>query len=173
MKRTGLIPTLGACALLALGTPAQAQDSLPSPKEFIAQASATGTAKLEAAKAALRTSRSEDVRDFAQQVIDDHGKADSDLKSLARDKRLPEPEAAAAMEAEVPTSNLQEGREDGFDATYAREQVAVSEQAVDLFAVTADQEPDPDIQGFARNNLPVLKRHLQMARELEKAHPTE
>jgi putative membrane protein len=169
MKRHGLSLALGLCALLSLGSAAAAQDQPPSPQAFVAQASAASVAKVEAAKLALQKSESEDVQSFAQQVIDDHTKAASDLKALARDKNLQAYDEAAPVKASK--NQLLELRQDSFDAAYARNQVKTNEEAVAFFS-RAVETGDPDVQDFARNTLPVLQRHLEMARELEKAHPS-
>ncbi|MCY1261385.1 hypothetical protein D9M68_506900 [compost metagenome] len=168
MKRHGLSLALGLCALLSLGS-AAAQDQPPSPQAFVAQASAASVAKVEAAKLALQNSESEDVQSFARQVIDDHTKAASDLKALARDKNLQAYDEAAPVKASK--NQLLELRQDSFDAAYARNQVKTNEEAVAFFS-RAVETGDPDVQDFARNTLPVLQRHLEMARELEKAHPS-
>jgi putative membrane protein len=169
MKRHGLSLALGLCTLLCLGTAAAAQDQPPTPQAFVAQASAANVAKVEAAKLALQNSESEDVQAFAQQVIDDHTKATSDLKALARDKNLQVYDQAAPVKAAK--NQLLEVRQDSFDAAYARNQVKTNEEAVAFFS-RAVETGDPDVQDFARNTLPVLQRHLELARELEKAHPS-
>ncbi|MFC5696263.1 DUF4142 domain-containing protein [Pseudomonas sp. GCM10022186] len=168
MKRTALVCTLAACAgFFALASTPYAQEPVSTPQDFIAQAASAGELKFQAAKLALSKSRADDVQAFAQQVIDDHTKAGSDLKSLAREKNL-----LAAEESAVPDSGSQLAAESegSFNAAYASEQVAIGERVVTLFTEAADHSPDADVQDYARNNLPVLKRHLEMARELEKAH---
>jgi putative membrane protein len=138
-----------------------------TPKEFIAEASAGGQAEVELGKLALQKSQSPDVRAFAQKMVDDHGKANAELATIAKAKGLktsgPNDEQRALME--------ELRRKDGkdFDAAYAAAMSKDHDQDVSMFSAAGTLQ-DAQLAGFARKTLPVLTQHQQMAHQLDGAH---
>ncbi len=57
-------------------------------ENFVDEASAKGIAEIETAKMALDKGTSQDVKQFAQKMIDDHTKANQELAQLAQQKDL-------------------------------------------------------------------------------------
>lgn len=91
MNRAISLPLKGAAwLLLVLALPfANAQDmNKTAPQTFVSEASAAGVAEIEAGKMALEKSTAADVKVFAKQMIDDHGKVNAELRSLAERKKL-------------------------------------------------------------------------------------
>nr|WP_207917933.1 DUF4142 domain-containing protein [Pseudomonas aeruginosa] len=141
------------------------------PQTFVSEASAAGVAEIEAGKMALEKSTAADVKVFAKQMIDDHGKVNAELRSLAERKKLEvEDDASLTDKAKATLLDL---RDASFDPAYANNQVAAHEKAVELFTQAADNLTDPELQAFAKTHLPALKHHLEMARALAKAHPSK
>ena len=161
MNRAISLPLKGAAwLLLVLALPfANAQDmNKTAPQTFVSEASAAGVAEIEAGKMALEKSTAADVKVFAKQMIDDHGKVNAELRSLAERKKLEvEDDASLTDKAKATLLN----------------QVAAHEKAVELFTQAADNLTDPELQAFAKTHLPALKHHLEMARALAKAHPSK
>ena len=88
MNRAISLPLKGAAwLLLVLALPfANAQDmNKTAPQTFVSEASAA-VAEIEAGKMALEKSTAADVKVFAKQMIDDHGKVNAELRSLAERK---------------------------------------------------------------------------------------
>lgn len=84
MNRAISLPLKGAAwLLLVLALPfANAQDmNKTAPQTFVSEASAAGVAEIEAGKMALEKSTAADVKVFAKQMIDDHGKVNAELRS--------------------------------------------------------------------------------------------
>ena len=78
MNRAISLPLKGAAwLLLVLALPfANAQDmNKTAPQTFVSEASAAGVAEIEAGKMALEKSTAADVKVFAKQMIDDHGRS--------------------------------------------------------------------------------------------------
>lgn len=174
MNRAISLPLKGAVwLLLVLALPfANAQDmNKTAPQTFVSEASAAGVAEIEAGKMALEKSTAADVKVFAKQMIDDHGKVNAELRSLAERKKLEvEDDASLTDKAKATLLDL---RDASFDPAYANNQVAAHEKAVELFTQAADNLTDPELQAFAKTHLPALKHHLEMARALAKAHPSK
>lgn len=171
MKTLALLRGSLVCVALLGSTALFADDQADKAQSFASQASAAGLAEIDAAKLALQKSQSADVKTFAQHIIDDHTKANTELKALAEQKHLKLADSPALTDQAK--EKVLDVRAESFDAAYANNQVKAHEKAVKLFGEAADKLSDTDLQQFARVTLPVLKQHLQMARELVQAHPSK
>lgn len=155
--------SLSLAILLAAGAGlAQAADKL-SPAEFVDDASAKGIAEIEAGKLALEKSQSQDIKTFAQSMIDDHTKANEQLKSLAQEKKLKVSTDAELMDKAM----ILQVRDDSFDRSYANNQVVAHEQTIEIFRNEAKTGDDGALKAFAEKTLPKLEHHLQEAKALQ------
>ncbi|MCY1399401.1 hypothetical protein D3C76_640050 [compost metagenome] len=158
-------------ATLLIAAPLWAADASPKSQDFVMSASAASIGEIETAKLALQKSQSTDVKTFAQHIIDDHTKANTELKKLAQDNNLKiSDDPSMGDQAKAKVLNI---RDESFDAAYANNQVNAHEEAVKLFKDAAENADDPEIKQFAQATLPVLQQHLEMAQQLAKAHPSE
>ncbi len=140
-----------------------------STEEFIDEASSKGLAEIETAKIALKKSDSQDVRKFAQMMIDDHTKANRRLKELAQQKGLEVADEADLMnKAKAMVLKLREG--ESFDAAYANNQIVAHEQTILLFRTYIQEGEDQEVKAFAQETLPTLEMHLRDAQALAAAH---
>ncbi|WAJ35507.1 DUF4142 domain-containing protein [Pseudomonas sp. GOM7] len=154
-----------ALALFAVGS-LQAADQVEAidTEDFVEEASAKGIAEIEAAKLALEKARSEDVKGFAQMMIDDHGRANQQLKELAQRKNLDVSDDAELMN-KAKAMVLKMRDEDSFDKAYMNNQVAAHQETIELFKRGVNVE-DQDIAAFARETLPKLEKHLERAQRI-------
>lgn len=160
---------LRACTLL-LATALMASPVFAiSPRAFVETASEQGLAEIENGKLAVQKSRSADVRQFAQMMIDDHQATNQELAALARQLTM-HPTDNAAMLDRVKKLIL-EYRDGSFDRAYINNQVRAHEQTVELFREQAQDPQTPVLQEFAGKVLPKLEAHLEQARKLQANHP--
>ncbi|MBB4864770.1 putative membrane protein [Pseudomonas nitritireducens] len=171
MKTTTLLHGAIVSAALLLSGPLLAADPHSQAQNFVSQASAAGMAEIDAAKLALKKSQSNDVKAFAQHIIDDHTKAGEELKVIAQQQKLELADSPAMVDQAK--AKVLDVRDDSFDAAYANNQVGAHEDAVKLFTDAANNSADTRIKAFAQQTLPVLQQHLEMAQELVKAHPSK
>ncbi len=101
-------------------------------------------------------------------MIDDHTKVNDELKSLATNKGVElSTEPSMAQQAELKALGF---LDDGFDKSYVdRMAVAAHESTVELFKKAAENAEDVDVKSFAKDKLPALQSHLEMARTLKTA----
>lgn len=124
-------------------------------------------AEIEASRIALDKTRNAQVRGFAQQMIDEHGKALQELQQLGQKKQLSVPGETDFQHRAIATAlRLLSG--DTFDTQYIR-QVGVNDhrRSVDLLMRMQQTAHDPELQALAARLLPVVQRHLAQARELQ------
>ena len=139
-------------------------------ENFVDQASAKGLAEIETAKLALDKSQSEDVRTFAQKMIDDHTQANQKLAELAgQHDDLEISDNATLMDmAKATILKFREG--DNFDKAYANNQVVAHEQTIELFREYIQNGENAELKQFAEQTLPKLEQHLKHAQELASTH---
>lgn len=164
MNRLKMICT-GTMLLMfsALCTSAFADDAV-SAEDFVEEASAKGYAEIETAKLALKKSKNQQIRDFAQTMITDHGLANKELAVIAQKKKLDVADDAELMN-KAKAFILKQRDGESFDEAYANNQVMAHEQTIELFQ-KATRMNDPELKAFAQKTLPKLQNHLEMANQL-------
>ncbi len=124
-----------------------------------------GVAEVELGRLAVERAKSGEVRQFAQQMIEDHSKAGEKLKKLATQKNVklsPEllPQAKQTKEMLTKLSGSD------FDGGYVKAMVEMHVKDVTAFEAVAKNAVDADVKAFAAETVPTLKHHLQMIREM-------
>ena len=122
--------------------------------------------EIESSKVALQNAKSDEVKQFAQQMIDDHTKAGEEMMSAAQKDGITEtPRAMTAKHQAKMTELNASATGDTFDATYIALQTEAHEEAVALFKSYAGK---PGALGeFAGKTLPTLEQHLEHVRKLK------
>jgi putative membrane protein len=146
------------------GTPSTASKSDVS---FIKHAVGDGVAEVRLGKLALDKSSNDGVRKLAQLIVNDHTKANDDLRTLAHGKQVMLPTPASDDEANVAPFKDKDGAK--FDQAWADTVVKDHQKAIAMFTTEKRQAQDPDVRNFTDKRLPVLGKHLQMARALQDA----
>lgn len=170
MKSNSLTLLSAAVLALAMGAGAQAQTPAKlsgQDKSFLKDAAEGGNAEVEGSKVAVAQSSSADVKTFAQEMIDDHGKAGTELKGLAEQKGVKvsdTPSITKKTEIKV----LSERKGSSFDQHYADSiGVKAHQDTIKLFQKEVDKGSDPDVKAWASKTLPALQHHLEMAQSLK------
>jgi putative membrane protein len=135
-----------------------------SPASFVTKAAQDGMTEVALGKLALSKSNSNDVKQFAQRMVQDHGKANAELAGIAKTKGLEVPtQLDAEHQAMVKALSGKSGA--AFDSSYAAHMVSDHTQAIALFQATA-KSTDRDLASFASKTLPTLQEHKRMADSL-------
>jgi putative membrane protein len=162
--RTGLVAVcFAAASSFALANDMDAED-------FVDEASAMGLAEVHNATLALTKATSQDVKDFAQRMLDDHSAANQQLSQVASGKEDLELADEATLMAKAKALILQLRSGESFDQAYANNQVVAHEKSVELYEGAAKGVEDADLKAFASEQLPTLREHLEMARQLAAKH---
>tara|TARA_A100001518_G_C1225728_1_gene74146 strand:- start:3865 stop:4380 length:516 start_codon:yes stop_codon:yes gene_type:complete len=138
-------------------------------ENFVDEASAKGIAEIETAKMALDKGTSEDVKQFAKMMIDDHTKANQELAQLTQAKDLEMSDEATLMDkAKAMILKLRDG--ENFDEAYANNQVVAHEQTIEMYQDYVEGGENADLKQFAQKTLPKLEEHLKQAKDLQAKH---
>jgi putative membrane protein len=164
----------------APGTPAPAgqrdQQSKIDAKEsdaqlFVREAAIGGMAEVELGQLASGKASSADVKQFAERMVADHGKANDELKSLAEKKGLRVPTAVDAKHKQT-MDKLSKLSGPAFDRAYMDEMRKDHKKNVDEFKQQSMKGSDPEIKAWAATKLPTLQEHMQMAERTHSAVAT-
>lgn len=164
-------PKLSALATAVLAAPllAMAADSLShGDASFLKDAEQAGLFEIQAGKIALDKGQDPQVKTFAQQMIDDHTKANQDIETLAGQKGVKLP-TAPSLSQKAKLTTLQHWTQSGFDHHYADDQLSAHKDAVKLATKNSTGAKDADVKGLATKMLPTLQHHQDMAQQLADA----
>lgn len=132
---------------------------------FWMKAAQGGMMEVELGKLALQKSQNAEVKKFAQMMITDHDKANTELKTLAAKKNVTLPaEMSSSQKSTMEDLSKLSGAE--FDKKYVEAMVEDHETDVELFEDNTGNS-DADIKAFATKTLPTLKSHLQMIKDIQ------
>lgn len=113
--------------------------------------------EIESSRLALEKASSPEVKELAQQMIDDHTKAGEKLKGVL--KSDPPKELAPKHADALALLKKAEGAD--FDAAYMSIQHGAHMEAVTVFRTYAAKPDDPALGAFAKETLPTLEMHLE------------
>jgi putative membrane protein len=174
-----ILVSMACCALTGVGSAAQADVVAPpqiqqagkplprSDKAFLKDAQQACMAAMQSSQMALDKSTNEQVRNYAQRVLEEHTEARNRLDALAEAKGVEVPDAPSlAQRARLIILSMRDGS--NFDRHYVGSAaVSEHEDAVDLFHKAATSAQDPDIRAFASDTLPLLEHDLDVAKTLQ------
>lgn len=98
-------------------------------------------------------------------MVDDHSKANDELKQIAQKENRSLP-GEPSPDEQKSAQKLEQMQGAQFDETYAHMMVKDHEQDVALFKQEAQSGKDPQLKEFAQKTLPTLEEHLRMAKQL-------
>ncbi|EJN37902.1 putative outer membrane protein [Pseudomonas sp. GM84] len=139
-----------------------------SSDDFVDAATEAGIAEVVTGNLAQEKSQSADIKQFAQQMVTDHTKANQKLGDIARKLDISVPDEAALTDKVK--KMILEWREESFDKSYVNNQVDAHEKAVELFKKEATSSDKPELKAFASDALPTLQHHLEQAKALQAKH---
>ena len=174
-KRNTTLATAFFAALLALAPAfAQHQDHMDKKgsgqlssqdQKFMMDAAKGGMMEVELGRLATQKASSADVKSFGQRMVDDHSKANTQLKSIATQKGVTLPTTLPAdMKQEMEHLSKLSGAE--FDKMYMSHMLKDHKKDVSEFEKQASKGNDSSVKGFAQQTLPTLREHLTLAQSV-------
>ena len=162
----GTSPDTGANAGASGNSMAQSTLS-ETERNFMRDAAQAGHAELQASQLALTRATDPAVKEFAQQVIDDHTQANAQLQQIAQAKGMTLPTEASSMHrSKLKSLESKEGSR--FDHQYIEDfGIQAHRRTVEQFRKEAQNGQDTDVKSFAQQTLPALEKHLQHAMSMQ------
>jgi len=134
--------------------------------KFMNEAAQSGLMEVQVATLAQQKAQNDEVKKFAQQLLQDHSKANEELKAVAAQKNVELPtEMGPKHQSHV--SKLQNVSDAQFDRQWLKMQVDHHKKDVKEFQRHANRSMDSHVKAFAEKQLPILQQHLQTAQNLQ------
>jgi len=143
--------------------------SVPSAdKAFVEKAAVGGLAEVAMGKMAQEKGSSDQVKQFGSRMVEDHSKANDELKQVASSKGITLPtDLDAKHKSKMEKMQKLSGAQ--FDRAYMDDMVSDHKQDVSDFRKQANSGKDSDVKAFAAKTLPTLEDHLKMAESTDAA----
>jgi predicted outer membrane protein len=143
----------------------QASQAEAGTSEFLAEALEDAMAEVELCQLALQQSANDEVKMFAQRMIDEHSKMGQEIEKLAGRKAadLPKDEKREHKKLMQEMSKLS-GSE--FDGRFIEYNVREHEKDIKVFQHYAGQESDKAVKAMAEQGVHMLEQHLKMAQDI-------
>jgi putative membrane protein len=136
-------------------------------KDFVMKAAQGGMTEVQVGQTAQTKSQSPDVQAFAKKMVDDHSKANDELKQLATTKGLALP-AELDTEHKKAVDELSGKSGKDFDKAYMKAMVSDHEKTVSLLQKEMKDARHADLKNWASKILPTVQEHLRMAKDTQK-----
>ena len=131
-----------------------------------------GMAEVQMGQLAQQNGQSQAVKDFGKRMVDDHSKANDQLKQVATQQGVTLPSDLNSKDkAEYDRMSKLNG--DAFDKAYAKMMVSDHKKDISEFQREASAGSNPDVKGFATQTLPTLQDHLTMAEQMNSSVKSE
>lgn len=125
-------------------------------KKFVKDAALGGMTEVELGKLAAQKASSDQVKQFGQKMVDDHTKANDELKQVASNDKMPIPDSLDSKhQSQIDKLSKLSGPD--FDKAYLKAEIKDHRQDVDEFQDEAQGGSDPNVKQFASKTLPVLQ----------------
>lgn len=134
-------------------------------KGFADSALQDGMLQIALAKEAVAKTSNPKVKAFADRIIQDHTKANQQLKEIAQKAGLQLPDAMSSKEQKK-LQRLSKLSGSKFDGAYIRFAVNSHKKAIKAFENEAKEGTDPGLKTFASQTTPTLQEHLSMAQSV-------
>jgi putative membrane protein len=134
---------------------------------FAMKAAQANMAEVELGKLALQKSTQDEVKKFAQMMIDDHSKALDELKGIAESKKITLP---TTIDAEHKTLSDRLSKTSGaaFDRDYMQAMVDGHKKVAADFRKESQSGSDAELKSWAAKTLPTVEAHFKQAQTVHK-----
>lgn len=138
-------------------------------RQFMVSAAGSGMAEVQLGTLAAHKAAEPAVKQFGETMVRDHTKANDALAEVAMRKGV-------ALPSDIPMAERREHDKlskmsgSDFDREYTRHMVTGHQKVADIFRAASRSAQDPDVRQFARQTLPTIEHHLQMAKALTKGY---
>ena len=164
---------LAVCCVVLCSTPAlakvkAAKAAAMSDQQFVDFAAQTDMVEANLGQLAQSVAASQPVKDYAQMLVTDHTKDFNQLYNVAQEATLTRPVAIDAEQNKTMIDPFQKLKDAAFDRRYIHEMIAGHTKAIAIYKKEAADAQNPALKTYAEETLPVLEKHLDGAKALEK-----
>jgi putative membrane protein len=170
MKRIILaVCCIALCSFTVLAQKKAAEAAAMTDQQFVDFAAQTDMVEANLGQLAQTAASSQPVKDYAQMLVTDHTKDFNQLYDIAHLNNLNRPDAIDAELDKKMIDPFQKLQGAAFDHHYIQGMIAGHTQAIAIYKKEAADAQNPALKAYAEQTLPVLQKHLDGAKDLEKS----
>jgi len=132
---------------------------------FAKEAARGGMMEVELGKMAAERAANTMVKSFGKRMVADHGKANDELKAIARSKNIELPTHLDAKQEEL-KNKLSKLNGNEFDKAYVDAMLKDHKEDLDMMQKEAKDGKDADLMAFAAKTATVIQKHLTMIQQI-------
>ncbi len=157
------------------GNPSMEPGSAPTGQSygdqaFVSKAMEGGDAEVQLGQLAQEKSQSNDVKQFAQKMVSDHGQmGEKWFKPLAKEMGVSEPKGPSKKDKKL-IAKLQGLSGSGFDTEYIQAMVKDHKEDLKDFQSEAQIAQNPNLKQVAQQGAGIISKHLEMIEQIAQAH---
>ncbi len=148
--------------LLAAVGIASAASLSPTDKQFMVSAAKTDMTEAHEGQMAENQGRSDDVKNFAKTLVQDHTNSYTQLSELAAKEGVAIPKGINASR-DPSIRYLVHLTGQRFDQAFAKNEITAERQTIAVFKREAAHGKDAEVKAYATKMIPVLEKHVQLA----------
>jgi putative membrane protein len=152
-------------------TPSGTPGTQPSMADqaFIRQMFESDAVEMQLGQMAQEKSQSDDVKQFAEKMVENRKRLDDQLAPLAKHLDVSQPKGPD-KKSKQEIAKLQTLSGQQFDEEYIRTVEKAHEKDVKSFKQASETSQDPNVQRTAQTDAPVIEQHLQAIQKLAQVH---
>lgn len=163
---TALLGTAFSLSLSSTRLLADAKDTLNDyDVKFVKEQAAAGMAEVKVAELAVQKASRADVKAFAEMLVADHTKANSELAALAKQKGV-DTSASVDPDSAKKFQTLEGYSGADFDKQFLQEMDSDHKHCISAFEDAAKDARDGDLKAWVNKTLPTLKAHHDRVKAL-------
>jgi len=135
-------------------------------RRFVSKAAEEGHTEKQIAELAAQRATNPEVKSYAQKLVQDHSKVNSELKSIASQKNV-DLDIDDDKDRAYKRLNKQSGSE--FDQEFVEHMIDAHEKDIKMYEKAASDAKDSEIRSFASKHVASLREHLQQAQSLQQS----
>jgi putative membrane protein len=139
----------------------------PVDKMFVMDAMQGSNAEIQLGQLTLQKSNNEQVKQFAQKMIDDHTKLNDQMKPIAQQVGVPVTTQVSKKDKKT-MAQLQGLSGSAYDQAYIKDMVKDHKKDLSDFQTEASSGQDQAVKDAATQGGQVISQHLQLAQQLAK-----
>jgi len=136
-------------------------------KMFVKKAMQGNIAEVQLGQLTLQKSSNDQVKKFAQKMIDDHTKMNEEMKPVADQLHADVPTEVSKKDKSL-ISKMQSLSGPAYDQAYIKDMVKDHKQDLSEFQSEASSGQDPTVKDAASQGSRVIAEHLQMIQQIAK-----
>ena len=134
-------------------------------RTFVMQAGQLSMMEVELGRLAVQRGSSAGVKQYGQEMVEEHTRANQELMQLVMQKQVELPTDMSTQNTAM-IDRLSGLSGTSFDTAYKQAMIDSHNQAIALFQAQSQQGQDPQLKAWATQKLPNLQAHLKMVNQM-------